>query len=241
MLTSFILICDNFIMRYDPSIKTAAQALRKQGLSLNQIAEALKLPSTTVHLWTRNIKLTKDQLDNLHNRVLTALQKGRLTAQSQKTNQRLKNLNIFLNKGILDLGVLSKRDLFITGIALYWAEGFKNRHEHRLGFCNSDPDMIRLYIRFLKENLKVKNKDLTARLTLNIAYKNQTTEIETYWSNEIDIPASQFTKPFFQNTVWKKEIISDNLYKGVLRIHVKKSSTMLAYMKGLMQGMSTQK
>jgi hypothetical protein len=58
---------------------------------------------------------------------------------------------------------------------------FKNKHEHRLGFCNSDPDMIKFYLYWLNNSLGIKKENLVARLTLNVSYQNQVKEIEQYW------------------------------------------------------------
>ncbi len=127
------------------------------------------------------------------------------------------------------------RELFIAGIALYWSEGFKSNHEHRLGFCNSDPNMIIFYLHWLEKSLGIK-KDIIARVTLNNSYKTKTREIEAYWSSITGIPVSQFTKPFYQKSQCKKQYNTDNYY-GVLRIHVKNSLEYLFKMKGWIEGL----
>src|SRR5690606_14328762 len=52
----------------------------------------------------------------------------------------------------LEIEAISDRDLFIAGVALYWAEGAKDkpydRRENVL-FVNSDPGVIRLYLAWL--------------------------------------------------------------------------------------------
>jgi len=47
---------------------------------------------------------------------------------------------------------------------------------------------------------------------------------------------SQFTKPFYQHTQWKKQYNTENYY-GVLRIHVKDSLNQLFTMRGWIQGL----
>jgi hypothetical protein len=90
--------------------------------------------------------------------------------------------------------LINPREFFIAGIALCWAEGFKNKHEYRLGFCNSDPDMIKFYLYWLNNSLGIKKENLVARLTLNVSCQNQVKEIEQYWSQVTSIPLSQFAK-----------------------------------------------
>ncbi len=126
--------------------------------------------------------------------------------------------------------------MLIAGIALYWGEGFKNKHEHRLGFCNSDPEMVRFYIKWLEKSLGVERNSLIIRLTLNESYKNRTEEMKNYWLKVTEISKSQFTKTFYQKTKWKRQYNEDN-YHGVLRIHVKDSLNLLLLMRGFIEGM----
>lgn len=133
---------------------------------------------------------------------------------------------------------LSGRELFLTGLALYWAEGFKNEKEGKLGFCNSDPKMIKFMIRWFKIALKIKPEDFILRAEFNESHKDRTKEIENYWSKLTEIPLTQFNKSFYQHSVWKREYPNRNTYFGVLRIRVRKSSELLNKMRGWINGLS---
>ncbi len=224
-------------MRYDLMIKEEVRRLRRNGLSLSQIYEKTKVPITTIRSWISSIVLSKDQKNALRDRTQRALQGGRIKAQRLKKEKRAILEKTLLNKGIREIGKLSSREFFLIGVGLYWAEGFKNKHERRLGFCNSDPTMIKFYITWLEKALNIKRKDLIARLTLNIYHKNKTLELEKYWSRITSIPLSQFTKPFYQNSLWKKQYNVDT-YRGVLRIHVKNSLDYLLKMRGWIKGLT---
>lgn len=223
-------------MLHSQAIKDKVRQLRRNGLSLNQINEETHIPKTTIRTWISDIVLSYQQLEKLKQRTHEALQKGRIRKEKLHKRLRIQEEKMFLKKGVGDIQQLSQRELFITGIALYWAEGFKNSHERRLGFCNSDPNMVRFYLLWLNKCLGIDNKNLVIRLTLNKAYENRAKEIEKYWSELTNVPLSQFTKPFFQNTQWKKQFNTDN-YKGVLRIHVKESLGHLLTMKGWIEGL----
>ncbi|MBI4079038.1 MAG: hypothetical protein HY429_01950 [Candidatus Levybacteria bacterium] len=214
--------------------------LRRRGYSLGQIYEVTSIPKTTIRTWISDISLSEAQLTRLKNRTQKALQAGRLRVQTSAKNKRIGLENSLLIKGKNDIGNLTKRDLFIAGIALYWAEGFKNKHEHRLGFCNSDPKMIKFYIWWLEKILAVNKNDIIARLTLNISYKKKVREMEKYWSELTGLPLSQFTKTFYQTSKWKKQYNVDN-YHGVLRVHVKDSINNLLKMKGWIEGLNSAK
>ncbi len=223
--------------RYSQEIKDKVRSLRiEQGLSLGQIQLITKIPKTTIHLWIKNYSLTVGQKAKIKGEALLLLQKGRIRVQEiQKERKRTKEQEL-TNKGKKEIDGLTNRELFIAGVALYWAEGFKNKHEHRLGFCNSDPSMIKFYLYWLKESLGVRKELIVARLTLNESYKEKTEKIETYWSSITEIPLSQFTKTFYQHTKWKKQYADKNYY-GVLRIHVKDSLDILLRMRGWIDGL----
>lgn len=225
-------------MRYSEIIKNTVRKLRAKGISLRQIAKKTDVPVTTIRLWTKDIKLSIKQADDLKIKVQLALQTGRI--RSQKIQKELKNIKEkeLLEKGILEIGKLSIKEQFIAGVALYWAEGFKNIHEHRLGFCNSDPNMIRFYVHWLEKCIGIKKEELVMRLTLNKIYKDKTEEIEKYWANKIGISLNQFTKPFYQESKWKRQYNTNN-YHGVLRIHVKESLDCLLKMKGWIEGIKS--
>jgi len=222
-------------MRHNQTIKSRVRNLRSNGLSLGQIYEKTSVPKTTIRSWIKDIMLSEKQLDELKFKVQKALQEGRIKKQKQDKDLRLNNEKEFLHKGVKDVGILTNRDLLIAGIALYWGEGFKNRHEHRLGFCNSDPEMVRFYIKWLEKSLGVKKDKIIVRLTLNESYKERVGRIEDYWSKITGIPKSQFTKTFYQKTKWKKQY-NDNSYRGVLRVHVGDSLNKLLLMRGFIEG-----
>ncbi|MDO8621064.1 MAG: hypothetical protein Q7R31_02175 [Candidatus Levybacteria bacterium] len=223
-------------MVHAKAVKDRVRKLREKGFSLNQIFQEAKVPKTTIRTWITDIVLSKEHRDVLRTRTQNALQKGRIKFQRSKKEERLTKERVFFETSRLEVGKLSKRELFLSGIALYWAEGFKNKHEHRLGFCNSDPSMIRFYIHWLQQCIGLKKNQLVVRLTLNQLYESKTNEIQSYWSKTLGIPSSQFTKPFYQNSKWKKQYNIDN-YHGVLRVHVKESLDYLLKMKGWIEGL----
>ena len=68
---------------------------------------------------------------------------------------------------------------------LYWAEGSKRRND--VEFTNSDPDMMRTFVKFLRRCYGVAPDDL--RLTLNVHLDNGLglSEIETWWLGRLGL------------------------------------------------------
>lgn len=223
-------------MHYNQDTKNQVRHLRQKGLSLGLIFQTTAVPRTTIRTWIKDIVLSKHQTEALKNRVQKALQKGRIKSQRIQKDKKLKNEKNLMEIGINEIGELSSRDFLIAGASLYWAEGFKNKHEHRLGFCNSDPSMVKFYIHWLEKYLGINKNELIARLTLNYSYRYKINDMQNYWAKTIGIPLNQFTKPFFQTSKWKKHYNTEN-YHGVLRIHVKDSLDRLLKMKGWIEGL----
>jgi len=87
-----------------------------------------------------------------------------------------------------------QRELFITGIMLYWAEGWKKDSTY-VSFTNSDPKMIMIFAMFLREICGVQESRLRLRLHL---YNDQDEKVlKNFWSDMADIPLSQFNATYF--------------------------------------------
>jgi len=82
--------------------------------------------------------------------------------------------------------------LFGMGIGLYWGEGNKaNKNAVRIG--NSDPALIRIFIKFLVKFFNVNKKDLKFHLHTFTDIDMQ--EAHGYWIKELKIDEKQFYKP----------------------------------------------
>lgn len=93
---------------------------------------------------------------------------------------------------------LSSREqqLKVAGIMLYWAEGSQWEGEGVVDFANSNPEMIRLFMSFLRRICRIDE----FRLRIYVyCYSNQRPqELIRYWSKLTNIPVGQFTKPYIR-------------------------------------------
>ena len=85
--------------------------------------------------------------------------------------------------------------LKLAGVMLYWAEGSKASLESStVDFTNSDPEMIKLFMLFLRKICGVHEKRLRIFL---YSYQGQDIEkLKAFWSSVTGIPVIQFTKPY---------------------------------------------
>lgn len=89
--------------------------------------------------------------------------------------------------------------LRIAGVMLYWAEGShpKSRHHNwTVEFANSNPSMVKIFLRFLREICGITE----SRLRLHIyCYADQNLKtLQRFWTKETEIPLTHFTKPFIR-------------------------------------------
>lgn len=80
--------------------------------------------------------------------------------------------------------------LRIAGAMLYWGEGTKNGN--RVSLCNSNPQIITLFLKFLRLICGVNNDKL--RLILHMYDDQNEKELLGYWSKIAKIPSTQFYK-----------------------------------------------
>lgn len=218
--------------------KIEAKELRKSGLSIKKISKKLNVSVSSVSHWVREIVLTKEQLEVLREHARDPYYGNRLKYINKVKKETDRKIEKLKGNGIEEIGLLSKRELFLVGAALYWSEGFKK--DSQAGFANSDSTMINLFLRWLYECFGYEVHDLIPRLTLNISHKDRVKEVEEFWSKETKIPIDYFRKPFFQNFKWKKVYDNPNNYHGVLRIKVRKSKDFLRKIHGYIEGLSLQ-
>lgn len=216
--------------------KLKARQLRRVGQSIKEIAEVLKVSVGSVSGWCKDIILSDDQIKNLQLRVTDPYYGKKAEYFYKKSKEFAEKVDNLKIQGINAIGGLSKREVFLIGVALYWGEGFKK--DCQVGFANIDARLIKFFIFWLEKCFSIDKDDLIVRVTANNAYKSKIHDLEEYWSKEIRIPKEQFSKPFFQKTRWKKQCENSESYHGVLRVKVRRSVDLLRKIHGFIEGIN---
>ena len=218
------------------SIKTKALVLRQQGESINTIAKKLSISKSTASVWCRDIALSETQIKILseksNNRAISAL----LHASERKRNERIIATEKEMRIGKRDVGKLSKRDIFMVGLGLYWGEGYK-KGSQELGFTNSDPALILFYVEWLNRIFSIESNSLILRVSINFQHKERIKEVVEYWSSLTQIPLSQFTKSSLIKTISKKVHTNNIPHYGTLRIKVRKGTALRRRILGSIQAL----
>lgn len=207
-----------------PAAKTQAELLRHQGISIKEIARKVGVSQSTASRWCLDIILSLDQRDKLEKKRREAGVKA--LAPWIRRNRELKQNDIKKQnlRGRQDLSRMTKRDLFILGLGLYWGEGYK-RGSQEWGLTNSDPNMIRVILAWLRKCYDIPIGRIGARLTINLRYKNQTERLINMWSHETKIPLVQFGKPTFISG-YNSSKLDEHTYRGTLRIKVHRGTSL---------------
>ncbi len=183
-----------------PQDKEQAIKLRLQGLSYSQIKAEMGLHKSTLSGWLREYPLSNEQIKMLRDFSPQRIEKCRNT-KAKKVKDRHDSV---YSKVISDIGMLSKRDIFIAGFFLYWGEGSKSE-KATTGLSNTDPAMVRFFIKWI-QLLNVDNKKLHVTLQL---YTDMDIEKEIiFWSKELALSKELFRKPYV-----KKSTLAGLTYK----------------------------
>ena len=92
---------------------------------MKEITERLDVSKSSVSIWVRDIELSKAQLDHLREKGLSrdVIEKRRATRLAREKDRRDK----IITKARNSVLPISRKELFLVGIALYWGEGSKTR------------------------------------------------------------------------------------------------------------------
>ena len=92
--------------------------------------------------------------------------------------------------------MLTKRDILIGGIFLYWGEESKSSN-CLTALSNTDPNALKFFIKWLSL-FGIKKEDLRVKLHL---YKDMNiTDELAYWAKELKLPLSCFQKPYIKDS-----------------------------------------
>ncbi len=192
--------------------------MRKTGLSYRELHAKLRIPKSTLSDWFSN----KDWSNEIKTRLDKKARKGHIVRIIELDRIRGLNLEKVYNDARLEarteFETLKYDPLFIAGIMLYWGEGNK-KNKNRVSLTNTDPDMIRLFVRFLTHACRIPTERISAQVLIYPDHDAKT--CIDFWSASSSIVSSKFTKC----TVIKGRHKTNRLPYGICMVNV--SSTYL--------------
>ncbi len=106
---------------------------------------------------------------------------------------------------------------------LYWAEGARSRNQ--LAFTNSDPEMVELFVHFLRRCYGISNERIALRVNVHLGNGLTLEEIEAWWLRRLGLPSRSLRRAMVNRPSRSSQRKRRTLPYGTVRIVV--SSTAL--------------
>lgn len=171
-------------MGYRGKVEEQARAreLRAQSWTLNEIAAELGVSKGSVSVWVRDV----DFVPTPRNRGHPA---GPKHPMRLKKEAELERCRLEAEQWARDL---TERDIEMFVLGLYAGEGSKTAGE--VAMANTNPAYLQLFLRWLRSRF-----DVDERRLRGVLYLHEGLDLDAataFWSDALDIPVEQFTKPY---------------------------------------------
>lgn len=178
--------------------KQHATKLRLGGKSYTQISRTLNIPKSTLSGWFSKLVISDSAKRKIEKR---GRKKAIQILLKHNKNQTVlaKERAVSIRKSAeAELDSISKRDLFIIGISLYWAEGYKrpvvrNGKEvthHVVSLTNSDYFLVKYFLKFLREICYIPNEKI--KISLRFFEHQNVEKLTDYWLKGTDVLKNNF-------------------------------------------------
>ncbi|MFF4604553.1 hypothetical protein ACFY12_17725 [Streptomyces sp. NPDC001339] len=210
-------------------LREKARELRRQGRAYDEIVAELDVAKSSVSLWVRDLPKPRKSPEAMHQ-----MREARWAPYREARDRQIEQTK---TEAISQIGELTEDRLFLTGVALYWAEGAKSKPYDRresVNFVNSDPGVIQVFLAWLRM-LGVERERLTFRVMIH-----ESADVEgakRYWADLVGVDAATF-----QKTTLKKHTPKTNRknvgegYHGCLVIRVLQSAELYRRIEGWWYG-----
>lgn len=173
---------------------TKAIELRLTGKSYNEIAKDLDVGKSLLSYWLRDLELPLEAKKILE--VKSSYPREKFAEYNRQKHERVQKENRQIRESSQKkIKAIKSYELLLLGAALYWAEGYK-RHGGKiptayLSFSNSDPNMVKVFLRFAREVLKVSEEKVKPRIHLYPSTEKE--DAIRFWSEITSISKERFS------------------------------------------------
>ena len=174
--------------------KHLAIKLRRQGKSYRAITKELGIPKSTLSEWFSGIAWSGEIRDELARRAIYISRKRLRLVNKERAKMWERWREAAREEARKDFPTLAKNPLFVAGVMLYWGEG-DGKPRNPVRISNTDPRMIRLYMRFVTSVLHIPLE--TARVTLVLYPDLSEVDSKKVWTDATGIQPFQFYKTQF--------------------------------------------
>jgi len=160
-------------------------------------------------LWTKDVIISQLGIE----RVVKAAVRNRDRAHQTLKQRRIERIQLAETQAntLFDSVPANTNNSLIAAAMLYQCEGMKS--DNGIAFVNSDPKLIRAFITMLVSVFNIDKLRIRIKPYLH-DYHNEV-EVRQFWSDELGIPLSQFTKTYHKKS--NHAFVKEN-YKGCIRV-----------------------
>jgi transcriptional regulator with XRE-family HTH domain len=211
-------------------LRSKARDLRVQGLDYEEIAAELGVSKSSVSLWVRDLPRPPGlSYEECRKRAAEGIRRYWEAERPAREAER----EAARAAAAAQIGQLSDRELLIAGAIAYWCEGAKNkpyRRSDRVTFMNSDPSLIRFFLRFLSA-AGIASDQLIFRVYIH--EDADADAAQQFWLAITQAHPAQFRGPTLKrhNPTTARKNKGDN-YHGCLRVEVRCSTGLYRQIEG---------
>lgn len=210
-------------------LRRECRRLRAQGLTIPEIAARTGASKGSISPWVADVRMP---LEYKQQRAKFSEEARRRAGESNR-RRAADRREAFRRQAAARFGEVSDRDLFVAGVALYWAEGAKAKPWRRGGqvdFINSDVDVLRTFLAWL-ELIGVPRSELTYRISIHESADVE--ESERWWSEQLGFPQAKLLRAAVKRhkPVTVRRNVGED-YHGCLRIRVARSGVLYCAIEG---------
>lgn len=214
-----------------------ALALRSKGYTYREIIDEVSIAKSTLAGWVKNV--FPPDTEKKIREIAAKKYREKINEWSKyRSNKLLEESRQEQEKYSKKVWPLSKKDLFLVGTSLYWAEGGKT-NRWSFTFYNSDPGINQVMMRYLHEVCEIKNNSIKIQLVLQPNIEE--ISAKKYWAEvlHLDINNNFNRASYSLSSASKGKRPKNRLPYGTVQIYVP-GKQICNKIKGWMLGLSRQ-
>ncbi len=207
--------------------------MRKRGMSYSEIENRLSIPKSTLCSWLKTVPLTDEQLRRLDEKR-RAVARANAERRMERTD---KTIEAIWHASAHDVKNISKRELWLMGIALCW----NRTGDFRKGvhFTSSDPHLVKLFLQWLRDVGQIDDDELQFDIFMRGRKGDAIQYAIDHWARVTNFSEERFSHIYFQKGRKRdrgKSTIEQKPYLGMLRVRVRASSLLARQIAGWIHG-----
>lgn len=174
------------------------------------ITDRLGICKSTLSCWFKEMPFIPNK------QVIERIKRGPFKSGRIRHNQRVADIAKIKKLAKRELGMITKRDLWMLGLGLYIGEGSKAYETAQI--INSDPAIIKLAIKWFNDICGIKNDHIT--IAMHLYPDNDEKECRDYWKKITGLSIKQFRKTLIDRRTNKSSSKKRKLPCGTVRLSI---------------------